>query len=185
MALGHAVNKSTLFEVMAWYRDAASHHLSLCWLRCMLLYGETKPRWVKYRHSCLIVLHVPTNNTWHSRCCRPIYCHSARYNRTIFSIPAVRYDLSGGLTTYHSSWIRDIWLFVYSWTLCNPDMVFIYVLLKNFSLCLSISHKTCTCFFSFVLKTYWHYLQYASWKMHSVYSAYRQVSNIRRTLVGN
>ena len=38
--------KSTLVQVMAWCRQATSHHLSQCWPRSMLLYGIKRPQWV-------------------------------------------------------------------------------------------------------------------------------------------
>ena len=41
--------KSTLVQVMAWYRQATSHYLSHCWLKSMMLYGITRPQWVKLR----------------------------------------------------------------------------------------------------------------------------------------
>ena len=40
-------DKSTMVQVMAWCRQAASHYLSQCWLRVMSLFGITKPPWVK------------------------------------------------------------------------------------------------------------------------------------------
>ena len=39
--------KSTLVQVMAWYRQATSHYLSQCWPRSLLPYGVTRPQWVK------------------------------------------------------------------------------------------------------------------------------------------
>ena len=39
-------DKSTLVQVMAWYRQATSHYLSQCWPRSMLPYGITMPQWV-------------------------------------------------------------------------------------------------------------------------------------------
>ena len=39
-------DKSTLVQVMAWCRQAASHYLSQCWPSSMLPYGFTKPQWV-------------------------------------------------------------------------------------------------------------------------------------------
>ena len=40
-------DKSTLVQVMAWCRQAASHYLSQCWLRSLSPYGVTRPQWVK------------------------------------------------------------------------------------------------------------------------------------------
>ena len=40
-------DKSTLVQVMAWYRQAASHYLSQCWPRSMSLYGIIKAKWLK------------------------------------------------------------------------------------------------------------------------------------------
>ena len=39
-------DKSTLFQVMAWCRQATSHYLSQCWPRYMLPYGITRPQCV-------------------------------------------------------------------------------------------------------------------------------------------
>ena len=33
-------------QVMAWYRQATSHYLSLCWPRSLSPYGVTRPQWV-------------------------------------------------------------------------------------------------------------------------------------------
>ena len=44
----------------------------------------------------------------------------------VASMPAVRYDLNGGLPTclwYDSLYIRIIWLLLCLWNLCKPDMV--------------------------------------------------------------
>ena len=49
-------DKSTLDQVMAWCRQAASHHLSQCWPRSLSPYGVTRPQWVKAHH-----LHVSYN----------------------------------------------------------------------------------------------------------------------------
>ena len=39
-------DKSTLVQVMAWCRQAASHYLSQCWPRSQSPYGVTRPQWV-------------------------------------------------------------------------------------------------------------------------------------------
>ena len=39
-------DKSTLVQVMAWCRQAASHYLSQCWPSSMSPYGITRPQWV-------------------------------------------------------------------------------------------------------------------------------------------
>ena len=39
-------DKSTLVQVMAWYRQATSHYLSQCWPSSMSPYGVTRPQWV-------------------------------------------------------------------------------------------------------------------------------------------
>ena len=44
----------------------------------------------------------------------------------VAAMPAVRYDLNGGLSTclwYDSLYIRIIWLLVCLWNVCKPDMV--------------------------------------------------------------
>ena len=42
---------STLAQVMAWCRQAASHYMSPYWPRSMSPYGITKPQWVNAYHS--------------------------------------------------------------------------------------------------------------------------------------
>ena len=41
-------DKSTLVQVMAWCRQAASHYLSQCCPRSLSPYGVTRPQWVKH-----------------------------------------------------------------------------------------------------------------------------------------
>ena len=41
-------NKSALGQVMAWCRQASSHHLNQCWPRSVSPYGVPWPQWVKY-----------------------------------------------------------------------------------------------------------------------------------------
>ena len=38
--------KSTLVQVIVWYRQARSHYLSQCWPRSQSPYGVTRPQWV-------------------------------------------------------------------------------------------------------------------------------------------
>ena len=40
-------DKSTLIQVMAWCRQAASQYLSQCWSRSVSSYGITRSQWVK------------------------------------------------------------------------------------------------------------------------------------------
>ena len=40
-------DKSTLVQVMAWCRQAASHYLSQCCPKSLSPYGVTRPQWVK------------------------------------------------------------------------------------------------------------------------------------------
>ena len=49
----YLTDKSTLVQVMAWCRQAASHYRSQCWSRPSSPYGVTRPQWVKAwsRHS--------------------------------------------------------------------------------------------------------------------------------------
>ena len=79
-------------------------------------------------------------------------------------IPAVRYDLSGGLPTclwYDSLYIRIIWLLVYLWNLCKADMVFVFFMLNKFFLSLSLSQTCVTrnvyliCLFVSLLSHFW------------------------------
>ena len=47
MPLDLTDDKSTLVQIMAWYRQATSHYLSQCWPRSMPPNGVTRPQWVK------------------------------------------------------------------------------------------------------------------------------------------
>ena len=49
MSLSLTDDKSTLVQVMAWCRQAASHYLSQCWPRYLSPYGVTRPQWVNSR----------------------------------------------------------------------------------------------------------------------------------------
>ena len=44
-------DKSTLVQVMAWCRQAASHYLSQCCPRSLSPYGVTRPQWVKWNFN--------------------------------------------------------------------------------------------------------------------------------------
>ena len=46
MSLDFTDDKSTLFQVMAWCRQATSHYLSQCWPRSMSPYSVTRSQWV-------------------------------------------------------------------------------------------------------------------------------------------
>ena len=46
MLLDLTVDKSTLFQVMAWCRQATSHYLSQCWPRSLSPHGVTRPQWI-------------------------------------------------------------------------------------------------------------------------------------------
>ena len=50
-------DKSTLVQVMAWCRQAASHYLSQCCPRSLSPYGVTRPQWVKTHLLCLDSFH--------------------------------------------------------------------------------------------------------------------------------
>ena len=49
MSLDLTDDKSTLVQVMAWYRQATSHYLNQWWPRSLSPYGVTRPQWVKTR----------------------------------------------------------------------------------------------------------------------------------------
>ena len=52
MSLDFTDDQSTLVQVMAWCRQAASHYLSQCWPRSLSPYGVTRPQRVnKSRHD--------------------------------------------------------------------------------------------------------------------------------------
>ena len=46
MSLDFTDDQSTLVQVMAWCRQAASHYLGQCWPRSQSPYGVTRPQWV-------------------------------------------------------------------------------------------------------------------------------------------
>ena len=46
-------DKSTLVQVMAWCRQAASHYLSQCCPRSLSPYGVTRPQWVNSFCGCI------------------------------------------------------------------------------------------------------------------------------------
>ena len=48
-------NRSTLVQVMVWFRQAPSHYLSLQWCKNLSPYGVTRPQWVK---NIAIELHL-------------------------------------------------------------------------------------------------------------------------------
>ena len=56
-------DKSTLVQVMAWCRQATSHHLNQCWPRSLPPYGVTRQHWVKTcinkRLSMLLISSAP------------------------------------------------------------------------------------------------------------------------------
>ena len=45
----HWTLESTLFQVMAWCRQATSHYLKHCWPRSLPPYDVTRPQWVKHQ----------------------------------------------------------------------------------------------------------------------------------------
>ena len=47
MSMDLSDDKSTLFQVMAWCRQATSHYLCQCWPRSMMPCGVTRLQWVK------------------------------------------------------------------------------------------------------------------------------------------
>ena len=55
-------DKSTLVQVMAWCRQAASHYLSQCCPRSLSPYGVTRPQWVKTLFSYIRIYF--TNCGW-------------------------------------------------------------------------------------------------------------------------
>ena len=62
MSLDFTDDQSTLVQVMAWCRQAASHYLSQCWPRSLSPYGVTGPEWVNSlalgRGSCNFKLEI-------------------------------------------------------------------------------------------------------------------------------
>ena len=56
MSLDFTDDRSTLFQVMAWCRNATSHYLSQCWPRSMSPNGVIRPQWVKDPCSTFCIL---------------------------------------------------------------------------------------------------------------------------------
>ena len=69
-------DKSTLVQVMAWCRQAASHYLNQCWPRYSTPYGVTRPQWVNRP----IIL-----NQW------PFYCFLSKNNFISKTVYLIRY----------------------------------------------------------------------------------------------
>ena len=64
MPLDLTGDKSTLFQVMAWCRQATRHYLSQCWPRSLSPYSVTRPQWVKWkvavwRNIVHLFIHLP------------------------------------------------------------------------------------------------------------------------------
>ena len=53
-------DKSTLVQVMAWCRQAASHYLSQCCPKSLSPYGVTRPQWVKSNEYLYITSNIYT-----------------------------------------------------------------------------------------------------------------------------
>ena len=59
-------DKSTLVQVMAWCRQAASHYLSQCCPRSLSPYGVTRPQWVKWSRASWLLAGLLTVSTTHA-----------------------------------------------------------------------------------------------------------------------
>ena len=59
LSLDFTDDKSILIQVMAWCRQATSHHLCQCWPRSMSPSGVTRPQWVNSLR--------PSDAIWHHR----------------------------------------------------------------------------------------------------------------------
>ena len=77
-AWSYKVLKSTLVQVMAWYREATSHNLIQCWTKFMSPYGVTRPQWVKdWKVEYFIPLFsdlVPSSYLAHRWTCGHAHC---------------------------------------------------------------------------------------------------------------
>ena len=77
-AWSYKVLKSTLVQVMAWYREAISHTPIQCWTKSMSPYGVTRPQWVKdWKVEYFIPLFsdlVPSSYLAHRWTCGHAYC---------------------------------------------------------------------------------------------------------------
>ena len=56
-------DKSTLVQVMAWYREATSHYLNQCWPRSPTPYGVTRPQWVNSLRSSDVIWPYSSGST--------------------------------------------------------------------------------------------------------------------------
>ena len=56
MSIDFTDHQSTLIQVMAWCRQAASHYLSQCWPRSMSPNGVTRPQWVNIWQGTMVVV---------------------------------------------------------------------------------------------------------------------------------
>ena len=65
---------------------------------------------------------------------------------------------------YFELYIRYIWLLVYLWNLCKPDMVLVYVYLNKFGLSLSLSLNLNVVPADWYICITWHQ-RYHSWSM--------------------
>ena len=79
MSLNLTDDKSTLFQVMAWRRQATSHYLRHCWPRSPSPYGVTRPQWVNssWASFCLLFVigkHMKKGELpWCQLCCHWCY----------------------------------------------------------------------------------------------------------------
>ena len=62
MSLDFRDDQSTLVQLMAWCRQAASHYLSQCWPRPLSPYDVTRPQWVNSLSSLCVILHAILSN---------------------------------------------------------------------------------------------------------------------------
>ena len=65
-------DKSTLFQVMAWYCQATSHYLRQCWPKSMSPFGITRPQCVSYNWSASYT-HWMWPATWSILCVDRVY----------------------------------------------------------------------------------------------------------------
>ena len=65
MSLDLTDDKSTLVQVMAWYRQATSRYLSKCWVRFLSPYGVNRSHWVKRLKPIVVKLHETSTHPTH------------------------------------------------------------------------------------------------------------------------
>ena len=92
-------DKSTLVQVMAWYRQATSHYLSQCWPRSMSPNGVTRPQWHSVKSPSMVdpqwnILYWGSKWNLHTVCWSAVGCEWGTTS-VYFEITYVSFNPSG------------------------------------------------------------------------------------------